>query len=831
MKSEETIFAEATELPAAEQAAFVREQCGDDNALQQRIENLLAAHGSMDSFLDHQDLQDTLVRDLKANVGDDIGPYRLLQKLGEGGFGVVFMAEQRHPIRRQVALKVIKPGMDSSAVIARFEAERQALAMMNHPNIARVFDGGTVASGDRPYFVMELVQGVPITEFCDTNSLSTTERLELFVSVCNAVHHAHQKGIIHRDIKPSNVMVTLHDGKPVVKVIDFGVAKALHQRLTEKTMFTQYGMMVGTPQYMSPEQAEMSGLDVDTRSDVYSLAVLLYELMTGVTPLQSETLRAAGYEELQRMIREEEPLKPSQRLSSAGEHLTVLAKHRSISPDRLPREIRGDLDWIVMKGLEKDRRRRYDSANDFAADIQRALDNEPVVAGPPSLWYRSKKFVLRNRSGVATGAAVVALLAAIGFGLAASWNQYAAEKQKDENRLNNAVDQATTAMLSAIELSPSDEHWAKADSLVSHVQGLAVDSSAGSSSRERAEGFLGRYESARRDRKFAFDLEELLIRRATNRDLESWTAMENEFRRIMRDRGYDLDQLSPSELAEEMFDDPSKVKMTDGLELWIATRMELSRLGGPEMAQEEVEQWTDAMCVVDPDPLRTAIRKIIFKTAPADEVSLESIVSSSDLSQFCPRKLSWLSESFDAVGSPNRSDEVQQFALSLHAGDLMLNFEYATALLSQGKYETAIRYFMRCTAIRPKVPGVWRSLASAYLQNGELDAARRALDIAIDLDPQHGTAHLERSKVLLQQESFAAAIASSKTALSLNGDLIDAWRLIGRANMKLKQFSQALVALETYQQKAGDSAMRVEDWLVECRREIGATIDSNATVR
>jgi eukaryotic-like serine/threonine-protein kinase len=339
--------------------------------------------------------------------GSVIGPYKLLQKIGEGGFGVVYMAEQEQPVRRTVALKIIKPGMDTSEVIARFESERQALALMDHPQIARVLDVGATDSG-RPYFVMELVKGVPITEFCDKNHLEPEARLKLFVDVCHAIQHAHHKGIIHRDIKPTNVMVTLHDGVPVVKVIDFGVAKAIVQKLTEKTLFTAYGQMVGTPAYMSPEQAEMSGLDIDTRSDVYSLGVLLYELLTGTTPLEAERLRAAAYAEMQRLICHEEPPRPSTRLSSLGDSATVVAGNRGLDVKRLEQVLSGDLDWVVMKALEKDRNRRYSTPGNFAEDIERYLQHEAIQARPPSKIYRLKKLAQRNRGAVVT-AAVVAL--------------------------------------------------------------------------------------------------------------------------------------------------------------------------------------------------------------------------------------------------------------------------------------------------------------------------------------------------------------------------------------------------------------------------------------
>ena len=350
---------------------------------------------------------------INERLGTMIGPYKLMEKIGEGGFGLVFVAEQTEPVKRKVALKVIKPGMDSKQVIARFEAERQALAMMDHPNIARVLDAGTTETG-RPYFVMELVRGIPITDYCDQNHLTPAERLELFVSVCHAIQHAHQKGIIHRDIKPSNVLVTSHDGKPVAKVIDFGVAKAIHQHLTERSIYTQFAQMIGTPLYMSPEQAEMSGLDIDTRSDIYSLGVLLYELLTGSTPLERKRLAQAAYDEIRRAIREEDPQRPSDRLSTS-ETLPSLAASRKTEPARLSRMLKGELDCIVLKALEKDRTRRYETASGFARDIQRYLSDEVVEARPASTGYRLRKFIARNKGQVIAALIVfLALLAGIG---------------------------------------------------------------------------------------------------------------------------------------------------------------------------------------------------------------------------------------------------------------------------------------------------------------------------------------------------------------------------------------------------------------------------------
>ncbi|MBW3599199.1 MAG: serine/threonine protein kinase, partial [Planctomycetes bacterium] len=411
--------------PQAEREAYLAEACGDDAELRRRVEALLAACNEPASFLerpavaaDPQEAAPTLVAEsIREESGSAIGPYKLLQEIGQGGMGVVFMAEQTTPVRRKVALKIIKPGMDSQQVIARFEAERQALAMMEHQNIARVLDAGATEAG-RPYFVMELVKGVPITDYCNHNRLTPRERLELFIPVCEAIQHAHQKGIIHRDIKPSNVLVSLYDGRPVPKVIDFGVAKAIEQRLTERTMFTQFGQIVGTLEYMSPEQAQLNQLDIDTRSDVYSLGVLLYELLTGGTPFSRERLRSAAFEEVLRVIREEEPVRPSTRLGTSATLAAVAARRRT-EPKKLSALVRGELDWIVMKALEKDRGRRYETANAFARDVQNYLADEPVAACPPSAAYRFRKFARRNKVSLTMALLIISALAvsvvALGF--------------------------------------------------------------------------------------------------------------------------------------------------------------------------------------------------------------------------------------------------------------------------------------------------------------------------------------------------------------------------------------------------------------------------------
>jgi len=420
MKAEDIFLAALEKKTPAERRAFLDSACRGNAALRALVEGLLYSHHEAGSFLDAPlfDAPPTIDQPLAEKAGAQIGPYKLLQQIGEGGFGIVFMAEQLEPVRRRVAVKVIKPGMDTRQVIARFEAERQALAVMDHPSIAKVLDAGTTTSG-RPYFVMELVRGVPITHYCDENNLPVAERLALFAAVCGAIQHAHTKGIIHRDIKPTNVLVTRQDGQPVVKVIDFGIAKALGQQLTEKTLFTDFAQMIGTPLYMSPEQAELSAIDIDTRSDIYSLGVLLYELLTGSTPVSKEQLKQAAFDEIRRIIREEEPPKPSARISTT-ETAPSIAAHRQTEPAKLARLVRGELDWIVMKALEKDRGRRYETANGFAADVLHYLHDEPVLACPPSFGYRLQKFVRRNKAVLATSAVAsfVVLLAVANLAVA-----------------------------------------------------------------------------------------------------------------------------------------------------------------------------------------------------------------------------------------------------------------------------------------------------------------------------------------------------------------------------------------------------------------------------
>ncbi|HEV3119015.1 MAG TPA: protein kinase, partial [Gemmataceae bacterium] len=526
---EEAIFNIARKISAVDaRQDYLRQVCGGDTALLNRVQALLQVQDEDKRFL--ADPAPALGAMADAQIterpGTVIGAYKLLEPIGEGGFGIVFMAEQHHPVRRKVALKVVKPGMDTRQVVARFEVERQALALMDHPNIAQVFDGGETVAG-RPYFVMELVRGVPITDFCDRNHVSVRQRLDLFVSVCQAVQHAHQKGIIHRDLKPSNVLVTLHDDKPVVKVIDFGIAKATGQQLTEKTLFTNFAQMIGTPLYMSPEQAQMSGLDVDTRSDIYSLGVLLYELLTGTTPFDQERLRTAAYDEVCRIIREEEPPKPSTRLSTLGQAVATVSANRGSDPQRLRQLCRGELDWIVMKALEKDRNRRYETVNGLARDVLRYLQDEPVQACPPSWRYRLGKLARRHKAGLWTAAL---LLTALVLGTAVSaWQAVQATIAKNaateariaesdaKQRAQELADKATKDLEQLNAANRSIENgrvcvdlrdWAKAESEFSKAVGCAPNSSHVWAERAEFYSRLGLWDLAAADSAKAFERRE-----------------------------------------------------------------------------------------------------------------------------------------------------------------------------------------------------------------------------------------------------------------------------------------------------------------------------------
>jgi serine/threonine protein kinase len=629
------LFLRAAEVESPdERRLFLDQQCSDDAALRAQVESLLAASAKVGSFLSQPAAralaasQETVDHEpIAERPGTIIGPYKLLQQIGEGGFGVVYMAEQEKPVRRMVALKIIKPGMDTALVIARFEAERQALALMDHPNIARVLDAGTTEEkdeggrmkdeqsknssdssfilhpssfrGGRPYFVMELVKGIPITEFCDQNHLLPEARLKLFVDVCHAVQHAHHKGVIHRDIKPSNVMVTLHDGVPVVKVIDFGVAKATWQKLTERTLFTAYGQMIGTPAYMSPEQAEMSGLDIDTRSDVYSLGVLLYELLTGTTPLESERLREAGYAEMQRLIREEEAPRPSTRLSSLGQTATVLAGNRGLDVKGLARLLAGDLDWIVMKALEKDRNRRYGTPENFAEDIKRYLRHEAILARPPSTAYKLKKFAQRNRGAVLTAAMVAAALV-VGTALA-TWQAVAARQA--EFRALAERDEKEQARKDA------DIARKKAEDFADEVRQANVLSGRASVDFHERRWASAHAKFARAEQLQPDSVALYYLRRIMHETLGLWDRYADDMQKIIALMG--LGHWSSSDLYDHAL---LRMHVGDRKSYREACRTMLQRFGNDDHAPTILE--TVRACVLDPDPV----------TNPADLVRHAELV-------------------------------------------------------------------------------------------------------------------------------------------------------------------------------------------------------------
>lgn len=480
--SEKTIFFNALDIESPEKrAAYIQDACNGNDKLLRSVGALLRQNDLELNIVDRQlaavasptDIVDSPqeAANHQFSPGTMVGPYKLMEQIGEGGFGLVFVADQEKPVRRRVALKIIKPGMDSKELLARFEAERQALALMDHENIARVYDAGMTQTG-QPYFVMELVRGIPLGEFCDSRKLNTQQRLELFQSICQAVQHAHQKGIIHRDLKPSNVLVTMQDGKAIPKVIDFGLVKAIAQSLTEKTIYTRFAAMMGTPAYMSPEQAEMSNVDVDTRSDIYSLGVILYELLTGSTPFTEDRLNLAGFDELRRIIKDEEPPRPSIRISTmANELISTVSTNRRIEASQLRSLMKGDLDWIVMKALDKDRNRRYATAAEFAQDVSRFLNDDPVSARPPTAFYRFTKFARRNRVSLTTAAIVV--IALIAGTVVSVWQatvaydamEQARTAEADANSSRNELEDFTDRLKEANQLLATGRAFAKSGNM------------------------------------------------------------------------------------------------------------------------------------------------------------------------------------------------------------------------------------------------------------------------------------------------------------------------------------------------------------------------------
>jgi serine/threonine protein kinase len=700
----EAIFTEAIEIaPAGERAAFLDRACGEDSELRLQVESLLAANDRASRFL----ASPTVSYELGSPepVGSSIGPYKLLEQIGEGGMGVVYVAEQTEPVRRRVALKIIKPGMDTKQVIARFEAERQALAMMDHPSISKVHDAGTTAAG-RAYFVMELIRGLPITEYCDREHLPIAARLDLFVLVCRAVKHAHQKGIIHRDLKPTNILVTLQDGVPIPKVIDFGVAKAIGQGLTDKTIYTEFTQLIGTPLYMSPEQADLAGMDVDTRSDIYSLGVLLYELLTGTTPFDRETLRTAAFDELRRIIREQEPPKPSMRLRSLGEMITTVSGSRGLDPRRLDRAVRGELDWIVMKALEKDRTRRYQTLSGFADDVMRYLANQPVEACPPSRVYHLRKFLRRNRSRI------TALGLGLAMALVVGWlaMERAARRAETVGAATRALDSAEHSMQLA--------KWPDAMAAVSQAEALLGPGGGNDALRLRTRRL-------RDDLAMVSRLDEIRQQMSAVKDDHFDTRLADRlYGEAFRDYGIDVESLEPEAVASKMPAGPVREELIAALDDWMRIRRGMRQKDGSDWTRQlaaaraadpkDDSDWKRLLAAAraaDPDPWRNRVWGAWERD---DGKAQRELAGSAPFDRLHPCDVLLLEANLDTGQAVAVLREAQQ----RRPADFWLNHALGMRLhvTRPPRIDEAVGYLRTASALRPESPGVILNIGHVLLR-------------------------------------------------------------------------------------------------------------------
>ncbi|MAD79765.1 MAG: hypothetical protein CMJ50_02815 [Planctomycetaceae bacterium] len=850
----QAIFNEAVARDSNEQRSqYLDEACGDDRQVRRRVEALLRAHSEAGGFFGGQP-EATEIQPITERTGTHIGPYKLLQQIGEGGMGVIFMAEQTKPVERRVALKIIKPGMDTRQVIARFEAEEQALAMMDHPNIAKVLDADITETG-RPYFVMELVKGVPITEYCDEHHLTPRERLDLFTQVCQAVQHAHQKGIIHRDIKPSNVLVAEYDDEPVPKIIDFGVAKALDKKLTEKTMFTQLGQIVGTLEYMSPEQAKLNQLDIDTRSDIYSLGVLLYELLTGTTPFDRQRLRSAAFDEMMRIIREEEPPKPSTRLSTI-DTLASVAVNRGVEPKKLSTQVRGDLDWIVMKALEKDRTRRYETTSSFAEDIRRYLNEEPVQACPPSASYRFRMFARRNKAALTT-ASVIAFVLVAGI-IGTTWQAIraqralrvkretreqvdAAREREDRQRLqiNRDLSYAlaeVAAQREQMRTSLGNASSSRVREAAQRAIALAKNDLADPELVGRVQQLQGQLEQDAADQRLVGRISEsrLVHEGAGNFD---WSESLPEYSVLFQDYGVDPQVTRPEQAADRIRSRPADVRsaIIAALDDWIELESK-----SPETSDETLQWLRLIVDAADDNPPR---RRLRLAVRDADEQALADLAESIDVSKQAPYTLYYLGKKLrDSI----RREALLRRAQRQFPGDFWINKALASCLKNreQPLHDESIRFITAAAAIQPENPraqfesGVflflvkrkeeaaavfhrviemissdpsvsfqdttnsktrlaawaYRFLSLIERSKGNMDAALEHANTAIRLNPIARAGHLNRGTILRNKGEFDEAVESYRKAIELAPNYAMAYNNLGNALMVSGELSAALDA-------------------------------------
>jgi eukaryotic-like serine/threonine-protein kinase len=797
--SEQSLFLHALGLPTrADRAAYLDEACRGQPGLRAELDALLAAHDRLGGGLPRTTGQEPAGPGPGAG-GEEVGAvlsgrYKLVELLGEGGMGTVWMAQQTEPVRRLVAVKVVKAGMDSKQVLARFEAERQALALMDHPNIARVLDAGTTAAG-RPYFVMELVKGAPITRYCDEHRLTPRQRLGLFVPVCQAIQHAHQKGIIHRDIKPSNVLVALYDGQPVPKVIDFGIAKAAGQPLTDKTLVTGFGAVVGTLEYMSPEQAELNQLDIDTRGDVYSLGVLLYELLTGTTPLEKRRLKEATVLEVLRLIREEEPPRPSTRLSTTDE-LPSVAANRGLEPKKLSGLVKGELDWIALRALEKDRNRRYDSANSLVADVQRYLADEPVLACPPSAWYLLRKFARRHKGRLAVAGLILFFIAVLGGGGGWALHDRGARQAKAANDLEQALDRA--------ELFQREGKRVEALAAVERAELLADQAPPDPTRVKRLVDLKEWLAAEARDQEFLARFEDIRLRAQSQVDvtksLFTHQAAYPEIRDALGRYGVTIGATRPALAAARLLGRPQASRR----EL-IAALDECLKLAPAGDAQ--ARRWLLAtLAAADADPWRARVRQAV---GDARWKQLEQLARAVDVRKHPPNFLLLAARSFPAPMRATRLELLRRIQRAYPA-DLWANHDLAYELQGNGQPAEAVRYYTAALVSRPNNPGIYVNRGFALKGAGELDAAIADFREAAALAPGYATPHVNLGDALRAKGRLDEAIAAYREAIRLKKDfpevhnnLGNALRDKGRLDEAIAEYREALGSKQDFPEAYG----------------------------